>query len=230
MQSKIFGWLSCHSSSSGMDENKSTTIKGAAQEGCIFCPPNLTPDSPKFRVVHTSDQFIAFHDRSPAAAIHLLAVPRQHIDDVTVLMGEEGAKLILDLQVFGNEAIDLVESERTPSRDKLTTTTTTTTTTTSSSSRSTPRPSSDAERRFGFHIPPFRSVSHLHLHCQVLPYNSPMLALKYRISGDANAARKGWGWFVTAAQAAGIIQAGHKVTVRPCGDSQKASHTYSSLA
>ncbi|PWN45295.1 hypothetical protein IE81DRAFT_297951, partial [Ceraceosorus guamensis] len=186
MQSKMFGWLSCLSCSSGMDENKSTTIKGGVQEGCIFCPPNLTPDSPKFRVVHTSDRFIAFHDRSPAASIHLLAVPRQHIDDVTVLKGGKGAKLILDLQAFGNEAIDLVESER------------------------------NAERRFGFHIPPFRSVSHLHLHCQVLPYNSPMLALKYRISGDANAPRKGWGWFVTAAQAAGIIQAGHKVTVKPC--------------
>lgn len=68
------------------------TPAGAAAK-CIFCAPNLVPDSPHFRIVHHDERFIAFHDRAPAAAVHLLAVPRRHVESVRELSGEEGAEL-----------------------------------------------------------------------------------------------------------------------------------------
>lgn len=75
------------------------------------------------------------------------------------------------------------------------------------------------EVRYGFHIPPFRSVDHLHLHCLALPFNSQLKALKYRVapgSGSPEAPHKGWGWFVTAEQAAAILRDGGEVGVKPC--------------
>jgi len=40
-----------------------------------------------------------------------------------------------------------------------------------------------AEMQFGFHIPPFTSVRHLHLHCIALPFNESAAMYKYR-DGD----------------------------------------------
>lgn len=66
-------------------------------------------------------------------------------------------------------------------------------------------------------IPPFRSVPHLHMHAQVLPFVSPLRALKYRAAGDPDGDRKGLSWYVTATQAARILEGGGRVRVRPCG-------------
>ena len=55
------------------------------------------------------------------------------------------------------------------------------------------------EHKFGFHVPPWNSVDHLHLHCFALPHRS-CLALKYKVTDTA------WAGYMTAAQAVARLQ------------------------
>jgi len=71
-------------------------------------------------------------------------------------------------------------------------------------------------RRMGFHIPPFYSIDHLHLHVQSLPHNSRIGAASFYIStplfGDYS---KGFSWFVEVNQAIRILARGGTVGVGP---------------
>jgi hypothetical protein len=67
----------------------------------------------------------------------------------------------------------------------------------------------------GFHIPPFNSVNHLHLHVQGLPYK-PMRHAKYPISSGFGPFEKGFGWFIGAGQAARSLEKGRTIGVFPC--------------
>ncbi|KAL1668188.1 HIT-like domain-containing protein [Schizophyllum commune] len=68
----------------------------------------------------------------------------------------------------------------------------------------------------GFHIPPFNSINHLHLHVQVLPYRSTIRKLKYRIAEGHGSRSKGFSWFATLRQATSILEKGGRVGVLPC--------------
>ncbi|KAJ6489077.1 HIT-like protein [Mycena sanguinolenta] len=70
-------------------------------------------------------------------------------------------------------------------------------------------------RVLGFHIPPFNSVLHLHLHVQGLPYK-PMRQVKYRVSSGFGPFQKGFGWFVEPEQAARSLEKGRHISVFPC--------------
>ncbi|KAG8864965.1 hypothetical protein FRC20_010022 [Serendipita sp. 405] len=73
------------------------------------------------------------------------------------------------------------------------------------------------KRRFGFHIPPFTSVDHLHLHCFVLPFNDLIREHKYRVSTrDRSRYVKGWGWFIDVSQAIHVLERGGSIRVSPC--------------
>ncbi|KAH9930060.1 HIT-like protein [Fomitopsis serialis] len=71
-------------------------------------------------------------------------------------------------------------------------------------------------QRLGFHIPPFFSVNHLHMHAQGLPYCSTARALKYRVSAGSGAHGKGFSWFCEADQAVRILAKGGQIAVFPC--------------
>ena len=43
-----------------------------------------------------------------------------------------------------------------------------------------------AATQFGFHLPPFNSVDHLHLHCFALPFTPAWKAWKYSSPGGAH--------------------------------------------
>lgn len=65
-----------------------------ATTGAASSSPLAAPSAPTTRVVLTSDQFVAFHDRTPRAKVHLLAVPREHVGSVKELPSTEaGAEL-----------------------------------------------------------------------------------------------------------------------------------------
>jgi hypothetical protein len=66
--------------------------------------------------------------------------------------------------------------------------------------------------KLGFHIPPFASVPHLHLH--ILSGRYTMLGrFKYPIAKRAGKAGKGWSWFVEVGQVVEILERGGKVGV-----------------
>ncbi|KAJ6615866.1 HIT-like protein [Mycena sp. CBHHK59/15] len=74
---------------------------------------------------------------------------------------------------------------------------------------------SPSMRVMGFHIPPFNSVNHLHLHVQGLPYKGGR-QVKYRISPGCNSYQKGFGWFIEADQAARVLEEGRRIGLFPC--------------
>ena len=55
------------------------------------------------------------------------------------------------------------------------------------------------QHKFGFHVPPWNSVDHLHLHCFALPHRG-CLAVKYQVTETA------WAGYMTAGQAAERLQ------------------------
>ncbi|KAH9945407.1 HIT-like protein [Epithele typhae] len=71
-------------------------------------------------------------------------------------------------------------------------------------------------RRIGFHIPPYISVPHLHMHIQALPYRSIFRKLKYPVVAGWSGREKGVSWFVDAEQAVRILEKGSQVRILPC--------------
>ncbi|KAI9224836.1 HIT-like domain-containing protein [Blastocladiella britannica] len=113
-----------------------------------------------FRLEHLSDQYAVFHDINPSAVFHLQVIPRQHLRDINAL----DASHIPMLRQFGALAQEIIQ------RDHFVQVTG-------------PNP----QILIGFHVPPFTSVHHLHMHVLVLPIR---LRRMYKYSGIA-------GWFIT---------------------------------
>ncbi|BEI94894.1 uncharacterized protein CcaverHIS019_0704750 [Cutaneotrichosporon cavernicola] len=138
-----------------------------SRTGCIFC--DVTRDK-GFDVVYEDTELVAFRDRWPRAAGHLLVIPRMHIGTVSDLRAEH-AGLVTRMKERG---IALA-----PGATKL-----------------------------GFHIPPFSSVHHLHLHVFTPPFTA-LGRVMYPVHSRGQG--KGWSWFVSADQAIAILQNGHRI-------------------
>lgn len=67
----------------------------------------------------------------------------------------------------------------------------------------------------GFHIPPFNSVNHLHLHVHALPYRG-IRKFEWPVSKGKNGKTKGFSWFVEVDQVIEILRQGKTVGVFPC--------------
>jgi len=149
-----------------------------SKSNCVFCDVSVERG---FGVVVESNDLIVFRDRAPAAAIHLLVVPRTHIESVKSLK-QEDIPLVQSMHKLGDHTLTMLNA-------------------------------SVQNRRFGFHIPPFIGVAHLHLHCFGLPFRS-WSKWKYPISRRKDGS-KGFSWFAETGQVLRTLERSRRVQVWP---------------
>jgi histidine triad (HIT) family protein len=70
---------------------------------CIFC--GIIAGQLPADIVHQSERTVAFRDINPAAPVHVLVVPRTHIDDASAL-GPEHADDLLAMLVAAREVAE----------------------------------------------------------------------------------------------------------------------------
>ena len=103
---------------------------------CIFCNWE-TQD-----VVFTDEKTVVFNDKYPMAKIHILVIPKEHIDNINSL-NEDHLELLNQMKTNALNHIKKVNPEI-----------------------------NENEIIFGFHTPPFNSINHLHMHCIVPPFKN----------------------------------------------------------
>lgn len=59
--------------------------------GCLFC--GIVAGDVPAEVVHTTERTVAFRDINPAAPVHVLVVPRVHVENAGALTPEHGEDL-----------------------------------------------------------------------------------------------------------------------------------------
>ncbi len=110
-------------------------------------------------LIYEDELVVAFQSKAPAASKHLLVVPREHLPTVREL-GFKHIPLLKHMQLIGKKVLDDIDV---PGRE-------------------------EKKCIYGFHVPPFNSVDHLHLHCFLLPFFSEFKRFKY-LPGSP--------WFIT---------------------------------
>ena len=103
---------------------------------CIFC--RIARKEVTADVIFEDEDLLAFRDIRPDAEIHIQLIPKRHITNVNSLTSADG-DFIYSLWRKGRE---IIKEALGPDRQSL-----------------------FARAKFGFHVPPFNSVHHLHLHC-----------------------------------------------------------------
>jgi diadenosine tetraphosphate (Ap4A) HIT family hydrolase len=120
---------------------------------CPFCP--AAADDLARRTVLADETTLVVRDIRPAARVHLLVCPRMHIRDVHVLTAQpRGAALLRHMLSQGKMALRAECDTLGHTLDE------------------------DAAM-FGFHVPPYLSVPHLHLHVLLPPFGNCCKARKY---------------------------------------------------
>ena len=116
-----------------------------SSENCIFC--EIAANKSSTRVIYEDETFVAFKDIRPAAAHHMLIIPRAHISSVQKLT-PESVQMLQKMKEIGT---NLLTGLGVP----------------------------DASQQLGFHVPPFNSINHLHLHVIAKPFRNFLSAAKY---------------------------------------------------
>ncbi|KAG9414295.1 hypothetical protein AC1031_013493 [Aphanomyces cochlioides] len=115
---------------------------------CVFCDRSRLETN---GIVFEDDLVMAFRDKNPRASVHLLVVPKVHVNNTTKLTSQDAA-LVEHMWKVGKDALNQ-ECARLEIKC--------------------------ASPVFGFHQPPFNSVEHLHLHCLAPPYEPAWNAYRY---------------------------------------------------
>ena len=70
---------------------------------CLFC--KIVAGELPSEIMHETPTTVAFKDIHPAAPLHVLVVPRRHIEDASVVNSEEGP-LLADLLIAARAVAD----------------------------------------------------------------------------------------------------------------------------
>lgn len=93
-----------------------------------------------------------FKTIKPASKLHLLVTPRKHIQNLDSLIEKKDAKIVEDMIKVGEIAIKIADG----------------------------RKSSSIPIQYCFHVPPYNSIDHLHLHAIAYPNEmNPSEFIKY---------------------------------------------------
>ena len=68
---------------------------------CLFC--KIVNQEIPANVILENDEFIAFHDINPKAPVHILAIPKVHIDSFNELNGELMGRMTTFIQDVAKE-------------------------------------------------------------------------------------------------------------------------------
>ena len=100
------------------------------------------------RIVYEDEQIIIFKDRSPVAEIHLLCIPKRHIKNKNYLTKND-LDLLNHMYITARDFMVLNYKEHLINNNII----------------------------FGFHKPPFYSITHLHMHCIIPPYTNKIMKI-----------------------------------------------------
>jgi histidine triad (HIT) family protein len=70
---------------------------------CIFC--KIANREAQAKIVHETDNFIAFENIHPAAPIHILVIPKEHIEKIDAMKNADSSAFWSKLIGFGYEVI-----------------------------------------------------------------------------------------------------------------------------
>ncbi|CAE8621042.1 unnamed protein product [Polarella glacialis] len=103
---------------------------------------------------YEDDLVTCFVPRDPSASLHLLMVPREYVRNADDLQGTRHAALLEHMYAVGRQQLELCARELGLAR-------------------------SSGDSSYLFHVAPFNSIDHLHLHCLLRPFDSCVAWLKY---------------------------------------------------
>jgi|SRR3990167_7779785 len=72
-------------------------------EDCVFC--KIVESKLPAKIVHESDNILAFLDINPLADIHILIIPKIHISEVRDLTSEHGS-LLVEIYQAANKLVE----------------------------------------------------------------------------------------------------------------------------
>lgn len=101
---------------------------------CVFCRIARKDPNEPARVVLENTKYMTFRPLHPVTDWHLLVIPKDHIQNAGSLRGPKDAQMVREMIAFAQESLRNVEGGN----------------------------ADDAQ--FSFHVPPFNSIDHLHLH------------------------------------------------------------------
>lgn len=108
---------------------------------CVFCRiANRDPNEPANVVLDSKDsKFISFVPLANVTSYHILVSPKHHVQNVNSLVNKYDVQLVKEMMAFGKEALlKYCDNEINPNNHD--------------------------EAMYCFHVPPWNSIDHLHLH------------------------------------------------------------------
>ena len=100
-------------------------------------------ETDKERILYEDEKIIIFKDRSPVSVIHLQCIPKRHIKNKNQLTKRD-IELLNYMYITSREFININYNKYIMENRPI----------------------------FGFHKPPFYTISHLHMHCIIPPYTN----------------------------------------------------------
>ena len=83
---------------------------GLYMSDCIFC--KIVDGSIPSNKVLENDKFVAFHDLNPVKKVHVLIIPKNHVDNIATLNADNESKSTPasneNLQNFVNKDVEIV--------------------------------------------------------------------------------------------------------------------------